>query len=135
LLRFARKDRLSDVSTFILTSVIGEYAKRQGCYVIHRGGSILYVGKTDGSTMTFGMRLRREFQETASQGRHIYPKLAAFTVPPEIQASFLSFPQIRDLVCCEETDLDDLSKIAIVEQTLIQIYEPEFQTRKNSSRI
>ena len=42
-------------------SCLGEMAKKKGVYVIHHVGEILYVGKTEGPTMDFGTRLRREF--------------------------------------------------------------------------
>lgn len=70
-------------------SCLGENAKETGVYVIHHAGSIKYVGKTDAPTMSFAMRLRREFQEAAS-GKHIHPKLALLSTPPEIMASFFS---------------------------------------------
>lgn len=107
---------------------LGEYAKDKGVYMIHHGGSIVYVGKTDGLTMTFGARLRREFQETTSGRRHIYPKLERLVIPPQILVSFLSLPDVQELVRSEEeVMLDDFAKVAILEQTLIQVYKPEFQ--------
>ena len=60
-------------------SCLGECAKENGVYIIHHGGSIVYVGKTGSPTMSYGDRLRREFQEGASSGRHIFPKLAALS--------------------------------------------------------
>jgi hypothetical protein len=71
-------------------SCLADSANETGVYVIHHGGSIMYVGKTGSPTMSFGMRLRREFQETASNGKHIYPKLAALNVSPAIMVSFFS---------------------------------------------
>jgi hypothetical protein len=50
---------------------LGEHAKESGVYVIHHGEAIRYVGKTGSPGMSFGMRLRREFQQTAS-GPKIY---------------------------------------------------------------
>src|SRR5439155_12298641 len=55
-------------------SCLGSGAKDQGVYIIHHAGRIKYVGKIDGASMSFGIRLRREFQEAASQGRHIFPR-------------------------------------------------------------
>ena len=75
---------------------LGEHAKEQGVYVIHHGGAIKYVGRTDKPTMAlityaeFGERLRREFHAKASQRRHIYPKLEQLQVPPTIKVSFFS---------------------------------------------
>lgn len=107
---------------------LGKYAKSKGVYIIHHASSIIYVGKTDSPTMTFGMRLRREFQETASARRHIYPKLEQLATPPEILVSFLTLPEVQELVQGEEVTLDAYVKIAILEQTLIGVYKPEFQT-------
>src|SRR6266571_9267497 len=45
---------------------LGPKGKDQGVYVIRHGDKIIYVGKTDGPSMSFGIRLRREFQESAS---------------------------------------------------------------------
>lgn len=67
---------------------LGEKAKEMGVYVIHHGGHIKYVGKTGSPGMSFGIRLRREFQESASGGKHLYPKLASLTIPPAIMVSF-----------------------------------------------
>jgi hypothetical protein len=109
---------------------LGEYAKSQGIYIIHHGRKIMYVGKTDGPTMSFGARLRREFQENAAKGKHIYPKLASLPTPPEIRVSFLTLSQMQNLLTSEGSTLDDITKIAILEQTLINIYKPELQKKK-----
>lgn len=114
-------------------SSLGIRAKDQGVYVIHHAGIVKYVGKTDGPSMSFGMRLRREFQETASQRRHIYPKLAALRVPPEIQVSFFSAEEIRGLVSVPSAKLTDADRIAIFETVLVQVYGPEFQIRNGES--
>ncbi len=106
---------------------LGSGAKNQGVYVIFHGDSVIYVGKTDGPSMSFGMRLRREFQETASGGRHIYPKLAALTVPPGIQVSMLSTSDIRKLVSINSLSLTDAELIPPCEANLIAAYKPRFQ--------
>lgn len=49
---------------------LGGLAPEKGVYVIHHGGSIKYIGKTNGESMSFGMRL----QETAAGQKHTYPK-------------------------------------------------------------
>ena len=51
-----------------LESSLGPHAKHQGVYVIHHAGVVKYVGKTDGQSMTFAVRLRRALQETAAHG-------------------------------------------------------------------
>lgn len=106
---------------------LGTHAKDQGVYVIHHAGRVKYVGKTDGPSMSFGIRLRREFQETASQRKHIYPKLEALKVPPDIKVYFFPTEEIRSLVSAEGTTLTDIQRIAILEVVLEQMYEPEFQ--------
>lgn len=106
---------------------LGESAKLTGVYVIHHGGSIKYVGKTGSPSMSYGMRLRREFQETASSGKHIYPKLALLSVPPEIKVSFFSAAEIEKLVVTDELSLNSFEKIEIFETAAIHAYQPEFQ--------
>lgn len=109
-------------------SCLGSGAKDQGVYVIHHAGKIKYVGKTDGASMSFGARLRREFQESASGGRHIFPKLAALSVPPDISVCLLSADAVRKLISVEGMALTDAQLIPIYEAVLIQAYRPEFQT-------
>ena len=108
-------------------SLFGTRAKDIGVYVIHHSGSIKYVGKTSGSSMSFATRLRREFQETASQKRHIYPKLKNLVVPPEIKVYLIGEAQISKLI-----DTDGLThiipnRIELFEAALIGAYNPEFQ--------
>ena len=86
-----------------------EFTRKQGVYVLHQSGTVLYVGKTDGPTMTFGVRLRREFQETASGGRHIYPKLIQLPSDP-IRVSFVPLERIQTLVECQEVVLAGCGK-------------------------
>lgn len=107
---------------------LGSRAKDQGVYVIHHNRKVKYVGKTDGPTMYFGMRLRREFQQTASQGRHIYPKLEALEVPPDIMVSLLLVEVIRTFILTDGVGLADRGLIAVFESVLIDAYKPEFQT-------
>src|ERR1700685_2369760 len=108
-------------------SCLGERAKETGVYVIHYGGTIKYVGKTGSPSMSYGMRLRREFQETASSGKHIYPKLASLTVPPDIMVSFFSGEDIEKLVSAEGMTLNSFEKIEIFEIAAIHAYRPDFQ--------
>ncbi|MGH9515829.1 MAG: hypothetical protein ACRD3P_09165 [Terriglobales bacterium] len=109
-------------------------AKETGVYVIHHAGNIKYVGKTDSPTMSFGARLRREFQEGASGGRHNYPKLAALTIPPEILVSFFSAKAVGELVKMEGFTLSGFGKIRILEIALTHTYNPEFQ-RHDEARV
>ena len=109
-------------------SCLGIGSKDQGVYIIHHAGKIKYVGKTDGASMSFGMRLRREFQESAAGGRHIFPKLAALSVPPDINVCLLSANAIRKLISVDGVTVTDAQLIPIYEAVLIQAYRPEFQT-------
>lgn len=118
---------LARKSTRWAAASLGSHAKDQGVCVIHHDGRIKYVGKTDGPSMDFGMRLRREFQETASQRRHIYPKLEALKVPPDIMVSLFPVEVIRNFISVDGIDLTDNGLIAIFEAVLIEVYKPEFQ--------
>ena len=113
---------------------LGSYAKKQGVYMIHHGEQLKYVGKTDSPTMTFGIRLRREFQESASQGKHIYPKLEKLTVPPTIEVSFLPTQEVRGIVKSDSGTLTDTQCVSILETVLVAIWEPEFQKTDNSKK-
>lgn len=106
---------------------LGAEGKNQGVYVIFHGDKVIYVGKTDGPSMSFGMRLRREFQETAAKGRHIYPTLAALTTPPNIQVAMLSTSQIRSLVSLNGLALTDADLVLPCEAVLIAVYKPVLQ--------
>jgi len=108
-------------------SCLGQNAKETGVYVIHHAGVIKYVGKTDAPTMSYGMRLRRQFQETASSGKHNYPKLALLSVPPEILVSVFPSKAIDLLVQAEGFTLTAWGKVEIFEVALIHAYNPEFQ--------
>jgi len=115
-------------------SCLGQSAKETGVYVIHHCGVIKYVGKTDAPTMSFGMRLRREFHETASSGKHNYPKLALLSVPPKIMVSFFPSKAIDALVKTEGLTIDTWGKVEVFEMALIHAYAPEFQ-RHHVARI
>jgi hypothetical protein len=115
-------------------SCLGDRAKQTGVYVIHHGGTIKYVGQTGSPSMSFGMRLRREFQQTASSDRHIYPKLALLTVPPDIMVSFFSGEDIEKLVIPEGVTLNGFEKIEIFETAAIHAYQPDFQ-RHHEKRV
>jgi hypothetical protein len=77
-------------------SCLGAMSKRKGVYVLHHAGQIIYVGMTEKPSMDFGTRLRREFQESASQGRHIFGKLCLLPTPPAIMAHFYTHDEIRE---------------------------------------
>lgn len=86
-------------------------------YVIRYSGVIKYVGKTDAPSMSYGMRLRREFQETASSGKHNYPRLALLALPPEIMVSFFSSKAIDTLVKAEGLTINAWGKVEVFETT------------------
>ena len=115
-------------------SCLKKSAKETGVYVIHHGGVIKYVGKTDSPSMCFGARLRREFQEGASGGKHNYPKLAALTIPPEVMVSFISAKVIDAQVKVEGFTLSGFGKIQVLETALSHAYDPEFQ-RHDMARV
>ncbi len=106
---------------------LGKAAKLQGIYVIHHNGQIVYVGKTNSPNMSFGRRLRSEFQETASAGKHIYPMLAKLPVPPHIQVSLVPSVDIAKIVRADGLFLNDYEKIEIAETIFIHVFKPEFQ--------
>jgi hypothetical protein len=108
-------------------SCLGKNAKETGVYVIHHAGIIKYVGKTDSPSMSYGMRLRREFQESASSGKHNYPKLSLLRVPPDVMVSFFPATAINALVQAEGVTLDIVGKIQVFEIALAHAYDPEFQ--------
>ena len=109
------------------SSLLGSRAKDRGVYIIHHSGSIKYVGKTSGLSMSFEMRLRREFQETASQKRHIYPKLKNLLIPPEIKVYLIEEAQISKLINTDDLNHTFPNCIELFEAALIGAYNPEFQ--------
>jgi len=110
-----------------VSTLLGSHAKERGVYVIHHDGEVKYVGKTDRPRMDFGTRLRREFQENASQRRHIYPKLEALKVPPNIMVTFFPVEVINGFVSADGVKLTNKGLIAIFEAVLIEAYKPVFQ--------
>lgn len=76
-------------------SCLGKVRRLKGVYVIHHDHKVKYVGKTDGPTMNFGTRLRREFQQSASGDKHIYPKLSVLQVPPNIMVTCIPTDEIK----------------------------------------
>lgn len=109
-------------------SQLGQHANEKGIYIIHHNSTIKYVGSTVGTTMTFGVRLRREFQYSAAQGKHIYPKLSQLFTPPDIKVSLINLEKVNSLIESIDFGIDAMGKVLILEQTLIAVYKPEFQT-------
>lgn len=104
-----------------------DFKKKRGVYVIHHRGQIKYVGKTAGKSMSFGMRLRRHFQEKAA-GKHTYPRLKKLIVPPEIKVSFFPIEDIRKMI--SPPGGNDEQLIALLEAVLIKECDPDFQKKK-----
>jgi hypothetical protein len=103
---------------------LGAYADSRGVYVLHSNGKILYIGKTTtGSFGTFSQRLRREFQESASQNSDLHQLLASQSHP--IKAYLLDLQDLDMMVGSELITLSAERKALIVEQVLIGVYEPE----------
>jgi hypothetical protein len=109
------------------SACLGGMQKEKGVYVIHHAGKIMYVGKTDGPTMNFGTRLRRELQETASQNKHIYPRLSALPVPPDIIVHCFPLSVIKQMVKATDRELLSFQLIGMFETAMIYHLEPEFQ--------
>lgn len=110
-----------------IQSCLGQKGKETGVYVIHHGRDVKYVGKTNGPTMSFGVRLRREFQESASGGKHLYPQLAALATPPPIMVYLFSAADIRKRIESIGVAFEEYQVIEIFETVLIHVYQPQFQ--------
>lgn len=101
--------------------------QERGVYMIHQKGEFLYIGKTAGETMSFATRLRRHFQESAAQGKHTYPKLAALA--PPIYVSLMSTDEIQKRITgatSAKSWQDDMA-ISLMEAALILAFNPKFQ--------
>jgi len=106
---------------------LGKYAKKIGVYVIHHDNKIIYVGKTDEKTMSFGKRLRREFQQSASQNKHLFPKLLKLKPPQKIRVTFFDSEEIASYMILSGSNIKEKGMIRIFEQILTQLIEPTFQ--------
>ena len=106
---------------------LGELASEKGVYIICHGNSIQYVGKTDGKSMSFGMRLRRHFQETAAGSKHTYPKLCALHTPPSIKVKMFPLSEIKSFVQHDVAGSNYLHLIPLFEAALILALKPKFQ--------
>jgi len=105
-------------------SQLGDYADKRGVYVHHANGKILYVGKTTtGDYGTFGERLRREFQESASSASSLHRLLACQQTP--VRSYMLDLDDLDMMVDQGPMTLPRERKALIMEQVLIGIYEPE----------
>ena len=105
---------------------LGEHRKRKGVYIIHHNRVIKYIGKTNGEKMSFGIRLRRHFQESAA-GIHTYPRLAQINTPPCIKVSMFDLDEIQEYVNHKVKNPRLLELIPIFESALIFALKPAFQ--------
>jgi hypothetical protein len=104
-------------------SQLGAYADSRGVYIHHSNGRILYIGKTTGGDYgTFGERLRREFQETASGKSALHQLLCGQT--GEVRTYCLDLQDLDMMVDQGPMTLSQERKALIMEQVLIGIYEP-----------
>jgi hypothetical protein len=102
---------------------LGDYADLRGVYIHHCNGAILYIGKTTGGDYgTFGERLRREFQETASANSSLHQLLCEQL--GEIRTYCLDFQDLDMMVDQGPMTLTPERKALIMEQVLIGIYLP-----------
>jgi hypothetical protein len=106
---------------------LGSHAKEKGVYVIFYKQSIIYVGKTNGKKMGFGMRLRRHFQETAAGNKHTYPKLSALEYPKEIKVRLIPISEIKQHIKHNLNNINELELAPLFESALILALGPEFQ--------
>jgi hypothetical protein len=105
-------------------SQLGAYSDKNGVYIHHSGGAILYVGKTTtGQWGTFGERLRREFQQLASSNSYLFQLLSYQQAP--IRSYLLDLDDIDKMVNPGSLQLSRERKALIMEQVLIGLYEPE----------
>jgi len=108
------------------SSCLGVGAKLTGVYVIHHGGEVKYIGKTNGLTMHFAKRLRKHFHETS--GGDIYPKLASLSVPPQVRVTLFPLHEIDKLVGLREGKLGKAQKAEIFETAMIMALNPILQS-------
>ena len=106
---------------------LGDSASDKGVYVIHHRNSIKYVGKTNGASMSFGMRLRRHFQESAARSKHTYPKLSGLSCPPAIKVKMFPLKEIKSYIEHDVARVNELDLIPLFEAALIVSLKPQFQ--------
>ena len=109
---------------------LGKLAPEKGVYVIHHNNSVKYVGKTNGASMSFGMRLRRHFQETAAGSKHTYPKLSGLNTPPAIKVRMFPLNEIRKYIRHDIKRVNELDLIPLFEAALIVSLKPKFQSER-----
>jgi len=102
--------------------------KERGIYIFHKRMDVLYVGKTGGETMTFGIRLRRHFQKKAAQGKRIWNLLKRHE---PVEVSFIPDNEIYRRIKGARISTKRLEDEAIrlMEAALILSWQPKFQPR------
>ena len=104
--------------------ILGDYTNKRGVYIHHSNNKILYVGNTtQGPYGTFGERLRREFQYTASVNSRLHQLLASQKNP--VFSYFLDLDDIDSMINTGSSTLKKERKALILEQVLIGVYSPE----------
>lgn len=101
-------------------------ANLTGVYVIHHGGGVKYIGKTNAPRMSFARRVREHFCEAS--GGHIYSKVAALSVPPVVRVSLFSLDAIDKLVKVHDGYFGPLQKSEVFETAMIMALNPIFQS-------
>lgn len=102
----------------------GSYVDERGVYIHHSNGTILYVGSTvKGQWGTFGERLRREFQEKASNNSKLFQLLKA--QKGQISSYLLSLEDINMMVDGGPMSFSKERKALIMEQVLIGLFDPK----------
>lgn len=104
-------------------SQLGAYGDRSGVYVLHSAGAILYVGKTTtGDFGTFGERLRRHCQFSASQNSRVHQLIVTQTAP--VYAYLLDLEDISMMIDAASMTLSPERKALVMEQVPIGVYQP-----------
>ena len=104
---------------------LGHYADLRGVYVHHSNNEILYIGQTvKGKYGTFGERLRREFQETASQDSNLYQLLEKTQEGHQIKTACYDLDKIDGLITDSSNRLSKENKALIFEELMIGIFQP-----------
>ena len=106
---------------------LGNQAKKQGVYVIFsRTGKAIYVGKTSGDKMDFGIRLYRHARKAAAgKNRKVYNRLKE--TEDKARVSMIDTEVIRKHFVTRNLKLGKRVLIGLMELALIQYLEPELQ--------
>jgi excinuclease UvrABC nuclease subunit len=115
---------VSPAGTEWLGSQLGDYYNKSGVYIHHANNKVLYVGKTtSGQWATFAERLRRQFQEKASQNSLLYKLLLRQTAV--VRTVMFDLGDLDMMIDSGSVQLSKETKALIMEQILIGIFQPE----------